>query len=86
VVIDAFNGSVDFYIFDKHDPLIRTWQRIFPDMFKDQDEMPSSLRQHVRYPIDMLLLQGLVYAKYHMTNPEVFYNQEDLWVRATEKY
>ncbi len=86
VVIDAFNGSVDFYIFDKHDPLIRTWQRIFPDMFKAEDEMPSSLRQHVRYPSDMLLLQGLVYAKYHMTNPEVFYNQEDLWVRATEKY
>ncbi|NBB75750.1 MAG: UPF0182 family protein, partial [Bacteroidetes bacterium] len=86
VVIDAYSGAVDFYIFDEKDPLIRTWQRIFPDMFKAQETMPESLRDHVRYPIDMLLLQGLVYAKYHMTDPTVFYNQEDLWVRATEKY
>ena len=86
VVIDAFDGSVDFYIFDPEDPLIRTWQRIFPELFKAADAMPASLRAHVRYPGDMLLLQGLVYAKYHMTDPTVFYNQEDLWVRATEKY
>lgn len=86
VVVDAYEGSVDFYIFAEEDPLIRTWQRIFPDMFKEEKEMPGALRQHVRYPIDMLLLQGLVFAKYHMTDPEVFYNQEDLWVRATEKY
>ena len=85
-VIDAFDGSVNFYVFDEEDPLIRTWQRIFPDMFKDKDKMPASLKKHIRYPIDMLLLQGLVYAKYHMTDPAVFYNQEDLWVRATEKY
>ncbi len=85
-VIDAFNGSVDFYVFDEEDPLIRTWQQIFPDMFKKKDMMPVSLTKHIRYPIDMLLLQGLVYAKYHMTDPAVFYNQEDLWVRATEKY
>ena len=86
VVMDAFNGSVDFFVFDKNDPLIGTWQCIFPDMFKKAEEMPATLRQHIRYPIDMLLLQGLVYAKYHMTDPAVFYNQEDLWVRATEKY
>jgi len=85
-VVDAFNGSVDFYVFDEKDPLIRTWQRVFPDMFKSKEGMPPALRSHVRYPIDMLLLQGLVYAKYHMTDPTVFYNQEDLWVRATEKY
>ena len=85
-VVDAFDGSVDFYVFDSQDPLIRTWQRIFPEMFKSAQEMPAALRAHVRYPIDFLLLQGLVYAKYHMTDPTVFYNQEDLWVRATEKY
>jgi uncharacterized membrane protein (UPF0182 family) len=85
-VINAYDGSVDFYIFDEQDPLIRTWSRIFPEMFKKADEMPVNLRKHVRYPSDMLLLQGLVYAKYHMTDPTVFYNQEDLWVRATEKY
>lgn len=67
-------------------PLIRTWQRIFPDMFKSENEMPAALRAHVRYPTDMLKLRGLVYAKYHMNDPTVFYNQEDLWVRATEKY
>jgi hypothetical protein len=85
-VVDAFDGTVDFYVFDPRDPLIRTWQRIFPDMFKVAEDMPADLRAHVRYPIDLLLLQGLVYAKYHMTDPTVFYNQEDLWVRATEKY
>lgn len=85
-VVDAYHGSVDFYVFDEEDPLILTWQRIFPDMFKSKEEMPEALRDHVRYPIDLLLLQGLVYAKYHMTDPAVFYNQEDLWVRATEKY
>jgi uncharacterized membrane protein (UPF0182 family) len=85
-VVDAFEGTVDFYIFDPKDPLIRTWQRIFPDMFKSESEMPAALRAHVRYPTDMLKLQGLMYAKYHMNDPTVFYNQEDLWVRATEKY
>ena len=86
VVVDAYEGAVDFYIFDENDPLIQTWKNIFPDMFQPSSAMPASLQRHVRYPTDMLLLQGLVYAKYHMTEPNVFYNQEDLWVRATEKY
>ena len=85
-VVDAYDGSVDFYVFDTDDPLITTWRRVFPDLFKDRAAMPTALVRHVRYPSDMLLLQGLVYAKYHMTDPAVFYNQEDLWVRATEKY
>ena len=86
VVVDAFNGSVDFYIFDEKDPLIKVWSKIFPGMFKSKDKMPAELRAHVRYPIDFLLVQGLMYAKYHMTDPTVFYNQEDLWIRATEQY
>jgi uncharacterized membrane protein (UPF0182 family) len=85
-VIDAFNGTVDFYVFEPDDPVIRVWQKIFPDLFKPRGDMPASLLAHVRYPADMLLVQGLVYAKYHMSDPAVFYNQEDLWVRATEKY
>jgi len=85
-VIDAFDGSVDFYIFDPEDPLIRVWNRIFPGLFRKKEDMPEALSVHVRYPVDMLLTQGLVYAKYHMTDPAVFYNQEDLWIRATEKY
>jgi uncharacterized membrane protein (UPF0182 family) len=85
-VINAFDGSVDFYMFETDDPIIRVWNKIFPDMFKKKQDMPKELFAHVRYPADMLLTQGLVYAKYHMTDPTVFYNQEDLWIRATEKY
>ena len=85
-VVDAHEGSVDFYVFDQEDLLIKVWQKIFPDMFKPESDMPDFLLSHIRYPADMLLVQGLVYAKFHMTDPAVFYNQEDLWIRATEKY
>lgn len=85
-VVDAFEGTVDLYVFEPEDPLIRAWAGIFPGLFKPRDAMPEPLRRHVRYPDDFFLAQGLVYAKYHMTDPQVFYNQEDLWVRATEKY
>ncbi|MFO7867188.1 MAG: UPF0182 family protein [Candidatus Aminicenantes bacterium] len=86
VVVDAYEGSVDFYIFDPEDPIIQVWSRIFPDLFKKKDDMPESLLPHIRYPADLLLVQGRVFSKYHMTDPAVFYNQEDLWIRATEKY
>lgn len=85
-VVDAYNGSVSFYIFDSEDPLIRAWSGVFPGLFRAREEMPEAMLRHIRYPADMLLIQGLIYAKYHMTDPVVFYNQEDLWVRATEKY
>ena len=86
VVVDAYNGSVDLYVFDAEDPITRTWQRALPGLFKPADAMPDGLRKHVRYPQDFLLAQGLIFTKYHMSDPEVFYNQEDLWVRATEKH
>ncbi len=85
-VVDAFDGTIRLYVFDPNDPIVRTWRRIYPDLFHDRAEMPEPLRAHVRYPAGFLLAQGLVYAQYHMDDPEVFYNQEDLWVRATEKY
>jgi len=85
-VIDAYDGSVNFYIMDNEDPIIKVWSKIFPDLFKPRSEMSQDLQAHMRYPKDMLLAQGLVYEKYHMTDPTVFYNQEDLWVRATNKY
>ena len=85
-VINAYDGSVNFYIMDNDDPIIRVWKRIFPDLFKEKSEMPADIQAHMRYPIDMLLTQGIVYEKYHMTDPTVFYNQEDLWIRATNKY
>jgi uncharacterized membrane protein (UPF0182 family) len=86
VVVDAFEGTVDFYIFEPEDPLIQVWSRIFPDLFRQMEDMPAGLLKHVRYPEDLMLTQGLVYSKYHMSDPTVFYNQEDLWIRATEKY
>ncbi|MGK7394924.1 MAG: UPF0182 family membrane protein [Candidatus Cyclobacteriaceae bacterium M3_2C_046] len=86
IVVDAFNGSVDFYLFSPDDPIIQVYDKIFPGMFKPRDQMPESLEEHIRYPIDMLEVQGMVFAKYHMNDPTVFYNQEDLWIRATEKY
>ncbi|MFZ0455362.1 MAG: UPF0182 family protein [Ignavibacteriaceae bacterium] len=85
-VVNAYNGDVSFYVVDEKDPVIKVWENIFPEMFKTKKEMPEDLQAHIRYPIDYLLVQGLVYEKYHMTDPTVFYNQEDLWVRATEKY
>ena len=85
-VVDAFEGSVDFYVFDPADPIIQVWDRALPGFFKTRAEMSPGLQEHVRYPESFLLAQGLVYAKYHMSDPAVFYNQEDLWVRATEKY
>jgi uncharacterized membrane protein (UPF0182 family) len=85
-VVDAYDGTVNFYIMDDKDPIIKVWSKIFPGLFKTRDEMPKALLAHIRYPVDMLLTQGTVYQKYHMTDPTVFYNQEDLWVRATAKY
>jgi len=85
-VVDAYDGSVNFYITDKSDPIINVWDKILPGFFKNKEDMPKDLLAHIRYPIDMLLTQGLVYEKYHMTDPTVFYNQEDLWIRATAKY
>ncbi|HEU4407109.1 MAG TPA: UPF0182 family protein [Polyangiaceae bacterium] len=85
-VVDAYDGSAALYVYEPDDPIIRVWSRVFPELLRPKSEMPAELRAHVRYPEEMLHLQGLVYAKYHMTDPEVFYNQEDLWVRATEKH
>jgi uncharacterized membrane protein (UPF0182 family) len=85
-VVDAYDGTTTLYVFDSEDPLVRAWRSAFPGLFRDAADMPEELRAHVRYPDGFLLAQGLVYAKYHMADPEVFYNQEDLWVRATEKY
>lgn len=84
VVIDAYNGTTTFYVFDKNDPILADYRRIFPSLFKDASAMPPDLRRHVRYPELLLKLQAAVYALYHMTDPEVFYNREDLWTVASE--
>jgi uncharacterized membrane protein (UPF0182 family) len=83
-VIDAYDGTTTFYVFDTEDPIIAAYRRIFPDLFKDAAMMPPALRKHVRYPELLLKLQAEVYGLYHMTDPEAFYNREDLWTVATE--
>ena len=84
VVIDAYDGTTTFYVFDNEDPIIAAYRRIFPDLFKDGSEMPSGLRRHVRYPELLAQDAGEVYSLYHMTDPAVFYNRDDLWTVATE--
>jgi uncharacterized membrane protein (UPF0182 family) len=84
VVVDAYDGTTTFYVFDSQDPILAAYRAIFPSLFKDAATMPAGLRKHVRYPELLLRLQAEVYGLYHMTNPEVFYNREDLWTVATE--
>ena len=86
VVVDAYNGTTDFYVADPADPIIRTWQRIFPAMFKPISAMSGDLRQHIRYPEDYFLIQADIYRTYHMTDPAVFYNREDQWGFPRENY
>ena len=84
VVIDAYDGTTTFYVFDSKDPIIAAYRNIFPSLFKDADAMPPGLRKHVRYPELLLSLQAEVYGLYHMSDPDVFYNREDLWSVASE--
>lgn len=86
VVIDAYNGSVDFYIADPTDPVINTISAIFPGLLKPLDAMPAALRSHIRYPIDLFSTQSEHLLTYHMTDAQVFYNREDLWRFPTEIY
>jgi len=85
-VIDAYNGSVTFYITDPEDALIRTYQSIFPQLFVSVEQMPEYLRAHWRYPEDMFNIQARVYQSYHMRDARVFYNKEDLWAVPKEVY
>jgi uncharacterized protein len=86
VVIDAYNGSVDFYISDQNDPLIQSWQQIFPNLFKSIESMPIQIRRHIRYPEDLFRIQSERLLTYHMSDPQVFYNREDQWEIPKEIY
>ena len=83
-VVDAYDGTTTFYVFDAEDPIIGAYRQIFPSLFKDASQMPAGLRKHVRYPELLLKLQAEVYGLYHMTDAEAFYNREDLWTVASE--
>jgi len=86
ITIDAYNGEVNFYIVDKKDPLIETYRKIFPTLFKDFSDMPKDLKLHVRYPKYIFTAQANMYAVYHMIDPQVFYNKEDKWQIPHEIY
>ena len=77
-VVDAYHGSVDFYLSDPTDPVIRSFAKIFPGLMKPMDAMPEDLRAHVRYPEDFFSIQAHVYATYHVQDPQVFFNKEDI--------
>jgi uncharacterized protein len=79
VIVDAYHGTVDFYLMDTGDPVAATYQRIFPSLFKPFSAMPADLRRHIRYPEDLFLIQARLYQTYHMEAADVFYNREDLW-------
>jgi uncharacterized protein len=78
-VIDAYNGTVHFYVFDNQDPLLAAYRGIFPGLFRDASEMPADLHAHVRYPETLFRAQGEVYGLYHTHNPKVFFQREDVW-------
>jgi uncharacterized protein len=84
--LDAYDGNPIFYISDPRDPIVLTYQRIFPALFQPMESMPESLRKHVRYPEDLFILQASTYGTYHMKDPEVFYNKEDLWSFPRESH
>ncbi|MCK8823749.1 UPF0182 family membrane protein [Fuchsiella alkaliacetigena] len=86
VVVDAYEGEVDFYIIDEDDPVVETYSRIFPELFTDFAEMPADLQKHIRYPEDLFKIQSQKYQAYHMEDPAEFYNQEDLWTVPNEKF
>ncbi|MFP4415772.1 MAG: UPF0182 family protein [Chitinivibrionales bacterium] len=86
VVVDAYHGDVDFYVADTSDVIIKTYERIFPGLLKPISRMPDDLHQHIRYPVDYFTIQAEMYATYHMADPNVFYQREDVWEFATERY
>ena len=86
VVVDAYNGKVDFYVADDSDPIIRTWGKVFSQLFKPLSAMPLELRRHIRYPEDLFSVQSERLLTYHMRDPQVFYNREDQWEIPQEIY
>jgi uncharacterized membrane protein (UPF0182 family) len=84
VTMDAYNGTLTFYLIDPQDPLAATYAAIFPDLFRPVEEIDPALVAHWRYPEGMFRIQATKYQAFHMTDPQVFYNQEDLWTWAEE--
>ncbi|MDJ0697968.1 UPF0182 family protein [Mastigocoleus sp. MO_188.B34] len=86
VVVDAFDGTMRFFVVDQTDPILATYRKIFPSLFIANKSIPPAINSHFRYPLDLFKVQAQVYLSYHMKNPEVFYNREDLWRFPMELY
>jgi uncharacterized protein len=86
VVLDMYDGTVLFYVMDPKDPVLAAYRRAFPGVFKDLDQLSVDLKAHLRYPEDLFAIQADEYKTFHMTDPQVFYNREDLWVSPNETY
>lgn len=86
IVVDAYDGSVTYYVIDDTDPIIKTYANIFPQQFKSFKNMPESLKKHIRYPVDLFKIQSFIYSTYHMDDIKVFYNKEDAWQIPSEVY
>ena len=79
IVVDAYNGSVTYYLADSKDPIAKAYQRMYPGLIKPMEEMPEKLKAHIRYPRDLFEIQMKKYSKYHQINPETFFKDEDRW-------
>jgi len=86
VVVDMYDGTVRFYVMDPKDPVLAVYRRVFPGVFNDLSELSPDLKKHLRYPEDLFTVQANQYRTFHMTDPQVFYNREDLWTAPMEKY
>ena len=86
VVIDMYDGTVRFYVMDPKDPVLAVYRQAFPGVFNDLSELSPDLKNHLRYPEDLFAVQADQYRTFHMTDPQVFYNREDLWTAPMEKY
>lgn len=84
IVVDAYNGTVSYYVFDPSDPLISSYQKMLPTLFKPASAMPTFLRKHIRYPETLNMIQANIYSTYHVENEQVFYNREDIWTVAQQ--
>jgi uncharacterized membrane protein (UPF0182 family) len=86
VIVDAYEGSIRFYTMDPNDPVLGVYRKAFPGVFRDLGELSQDLKRHLRYPEDLFTTQAAMFRTYHMTDPQVFYNREDLWTFSQEKY
>jgi len=86
ITVNMYDGTVSFYVMDPNDPVLAVYQRAFPGVFQNLDQLPPDLKSHLRYPQDLFAIQATQYQTFHMTDPQVFYNREDLWVPPLEKY